>query len=35
VLRVGNVLEKALGVKKMLRPYIEAKSEIVDIQGAG
>ncbi|KAH5392462.1 hypothetical protein HBI68_241490 [Parastagonospora nodorum] len=35
VLRVGDVLEKALRVRKMLRPYIEAKSEIGDIQGGG
>ncbi|KAH4799537.1 hypothetical protein HBH61_226710 [Parastagonospora nodorum] len=31
VLRVGDVLEKALRVRKMLRLYIEAKSEIRDI----
>lgn len=33
VLRVRDVFEKALGVRNMLKPYVEAKSEIGDIQG--
>jgi len=31
VLRVGDVLEKALGIRELLKPYVEAKSEIGDI----
>lgn len=31
MLRVGDVLEKALGIRELLKPYVEAKSEIGDI----